>query len=109
MTMTLNKRDLRQKTYIARASRARGYARMLMPLALFALGTAAWQDPDLGPQLAEGLEEIRPVAAGYLADTPLENILGPVPEDEITAESEETGQITIAAGLPNSAVPVNRN
>ncbi len=109
MSMNLTKRDIRQNAYRERSRSARGIARLLMPFAFVVLGTAIWQDPDLGPKLAEGLEVIRPTAASYLVDTPLEDILGPVPEDDLVQDEDALDQIVVANGLPESTVPVNRN
>lgn len=110
MMQEVNKKDLRQFAYRERAIRAKTYARVLLPVAMFAIGTSAWTDPDLGPQLVEGLEEIRPIAATYLVDTPFEDMLGPVPEPvvEAAAEDLEGDQLTASADMPDDQVPVNR-
>ncbi|MEM9577986.1 MAG: hypothetical protein AAF999_13345 [Pseudomonadota bacterium] len=81
----------------------------MIPIIFVTFGVAVWHDPDLGPKLAEGLEVIHPMAAGYLTDTPLENILGPVTDADLVQNGEAAGQIVVANGLPRSAVPVNRN
>ena len=108
MTIQMSKRDIRQHAYRERARSARGYARMLLPVAFIVLGTALWQDPKLGPVLAEGLTEVKPLAASYLQNTPFENLLGPAPAAE-TAAAEPGDQITVSAALPTSVLPINRN
>lgn len=80
-----------------------------MPVALIVTGTAIWNDPDLGPKLAEGLEVIRPTAASYLVDTPLEDMLGPVAQDELARDNTNPERVMVASGFPASTVPVNRN
>ena len=108
MTIQMSKRDIRQHAYRERARSARGYARMLMPVVFIVLGTALWQDPKLGPVLAEGLTEVKPLAASYLQDTPFEDLLGPVPSEE-TASANQDAQITVSASLPTSVLPIDRN
>jgi hypothetical protein len=103
--MQLSKRDIRQRAYLERGRSARRFARILVPLMFLTLGTAIWQDPDLGPQLAEGLEVIRPTAASFLVDTPLEDFLGPVPED--LAQNDSADDRIAGAALPQIATDTN--
>jgi hypothetical protein len=105
-----NKRDLRQAAYNSRSKSARRFARVLMPVALFCLGTALWSDPVLAPKLIQGVEEIRPVLAKYAADTPLEDIVGPVPEatPADVAEATEEASLSLSSTMPASVRPVNR-
>lgn len=107
---SFNKRDLRQAAYNSRSKNARRYARLLMPVALFSLGTALWSDPVLAPQLIKGIEEIRPVIAHYAADTPLGDILGPVPAaaSADVADATEEASLTLPTNMPASVRPVNR-
>lgn len=99
---------MRQAAFQERASTARLYARLLMPVTFVVLGTALWSDPQVGPKLADGLEEVRPIAAQYLAGTPLENILGPVPEaTSQSAGADNEDRVTVSAGLPTVDQPVN--
>ncbi|WP_227267475.1 hypothetical protein [Roseobacter weihaiensis] len=110
MRKPISRRDLRQVAYRQRASSARLYARLLMPVTVFVLATGLWSDPVVGPQLVQGLEEIRPIAASYLVDTPLENILGPAPATEDTVDAADVeGRVTASTSLPPSVVPINRN
>lgn len=81
-----------------------------MPVTMFVLATGLWSDPVVGPQLAEGFKEIRPIAASYLVDTPLEDILRPAPATEDPGEAAEVGRrVTASTSLPPSVVPINRN
>jgi hypothetical protein len=108
---SFNKRDLRQAAYNSRSRSARRFARLLMPVAMFSLGTAIWSDPVLGPQLMEGVEEIRPVLAKYAANTPLEDFAGPVPEAATTedaGEATEEASLALPTNMPASVRPVNR-
>jgi hypothetical protein len=83
--MQLSKREKRQYDYKERSRTARSYARLLMPVTAIVLGTAAWQDPDLGPKLDTALAELRPEAARLVAETPLEDLLRPILADEFAA------------------------
>lgn len=106
-----DKKSIRQFAYRERAIRAKTYARVLMPVAVFAVGASVWKDPDLGPQMTETFQEIRPVAASYLVNTPFEDMLGPLPEPERTqaqAEPADAEQVTASFDLPEDTVPVNR-
>jgi len=107
----VDKKSARQFAYRERAIRAKTYARVLVPVAMFAVSATVWMDPELRPQVAEGLEEIRPIAATYLVDTPFEDMLGPVPvaaPTEAAVDGAEDGQVTASFNLPEDAVPVNR-
>lgn len=107
----VDKKAVRQFAYRERAIRAKIYARVLMPVAIFAVGASVWKDPDLRPQVTEGIEEIRPIAASYLEDTPFEDMLGPLPEPtptEAAGGSTEDDQVTASVDLPENKVPVNR-
>lgn len=116
MMSGVDKRDLRQAKCINRGKSARLYGRLLIPVACVVLGQALWSDPDLGPQLSEGLTEIKPVLATYAQGTPLDGAFGPVPEatengelviiDE--AKAATSGAVTASFNLPESATPVNR-
>ncbi|MGD9294414.1 MAG: hypothetical protein PVI41_05980 [Roseobacter sp.] len=109
MKQDVSKSTLRQFNYRERALRARTYARILMPVCLFLASATAWQDPVLGAKLSDGLTEIKPIAASYLADTPLEDLLGPLQADMPRDEAAEAVQrITAAADLPDGDVVVNR-
>lgn len=110
MSIPMNKRDLRQNAYIERAKSARGFARMLVPAAFIVLGTGIWKDPDLGPKLAEGLEVIRPTAASYLVDTPLEDLLGPATSDELVQQGNfGNEQLVVSNILPVTTDVASRN
>lgn len=108
MRRDLSKSDIRQYNYRERAIRARTYARILMPVCLFVASATAWQDPVLGAKLSEGLTEIKPIAANFIADTPLEDLLGPLqldaPQDQ-AAKADE--RVTAAADFPDNGVVVN--
>jgi hypothetical protein len=106
--MQLSKKDTRQIAYRRRADSARTWARLMIPVTFIVTGTAVWQDPQIGPKLEGGLEVVRPMAARYLTDTPLENILGPVPQDDVVEAGAEEGQLTVASNLPETRLPVNR-
>ncbi|MGA9412482.1 MAG: hypothetical protein WBV78_18820 [Roseobacter sp.] len=111
MTQEVDKKAIRQFAYRERSIRAQTYARVLMPVAVFAVGATVWMDPDLRPQVTAGIEEIRPIVATYLVDTPFEDLLGPVPVAAPT-ETDGTGvdgdQVAASFDLPEDAVPVNR-
>ncbi len=85
--------------------RSRMYARVLMGAGIFAVGAMVWTDPDMREDVTAKAEELRPVAAGYLVGTPLEDLLGPAIAEDAAATEE---QLADAAGLPNSSLPVNR-
>lgn len=105
------KKTARQFAYRERSIRAQTYARVLIPVAMFAVGATVWMDDQLRPQVARGLEEIRPIAAIYLVDTPFEDLLGPVPEGaaaEASANSASSDQVAASYNLPEDSVPVNR-
>jgi hypothetical protein len=106
MSMQMSKRDTQQSAYLKRSGSARALARMLMPVAAVILATGLWNDPALGPILAEGLEELRPAAARYLVDTPFEDLLGPLPETDLAQDTSPEERITAAAELPASTLPV---
>lgn len=109
MTQDLSKSKIRQYNYRERAVRARTYARILMPVCLFVASATIWQDPVLGPQLSEGLTEIKPIAASYLADTPFEPLLGPLQLEEYAVEAtEEEDRFAVVTGLPGNGLVVNR-
>lgn len=99
MKQDLSKSKMRQFSYRERAVRARTYARVLMPVCFFVAGATVWQDPVLGPQLSEGLTEIKPIAASYLADTPLESLLGPLQLEEQDKTAQAGARVTAAAEL----------
>ena len=61
---------------------------MLMPIAAVTLSLALWSDEQLKPLLVAQAEEIQPMVAEYLADTPLENMLG---FDSNIATRDESG------------------
>lgn len=82
MITKFEKRQRRQSKYRNRARSARLCAKLLIPVAMVFLTSALWSDPVLGPRLAQGVQEIKPVLAGYLEDTPLEDIFGP--DSEVT-------------------------
>ncbi|MEM1072860.1 MAG: hypothetical protein AAF665_00545 [Pseudomonadota bacterium] len=97
-------RDIRQTAYVERATTARLYARLLIPVTGIVLSTALWSDKEVGPDLAQTIEDAKPLAAKYLAGTPLEGAFGLVAET--TAGEDENG-ITVSAGLPTIEAPVN--
>lgn len=101
----MSKGDYRQFNCNERAIRARTYARILMPVALFFAGTCVWKDPVMSAQVTEGLIEVRPLAENYLTGTPLENMLSVLPVAPETAEAAtESSQ---SAGLPQITEPVS--
>lgn len=118
--MQKNKRDLRQAKCIRRGKTARLYGRLLIPVALIGLSQSLWTDPVAGPQLVEGLEEIRPIIATYAQNTPLEDVFGPAPEPEEkepivainsagqAAVDGEEAALSVSYTLPVSVRPVNR-
>ncbi len=105
MKQDVSKSTIRQFNYRERALRARTYARILMPVCFFVASATAWQDPVLGAKLSEGLTEIKPIAANYLANTPLEDLIGPLQLDQATEGNE---RVTAAADLADNGVVVNR-
>ncbi|MEE4189313.1 MAG: hypothetical protein V2I76_12790 [Roseobacter sp.] len=101
-----NIRDLRQHACRERAIRARMYARILMPVFVFAAATCVWQDQDMRDEVTAAILEIRPMVASYLVDTPLENMLGPLTVEDTTDADDH--QLADASALPTSSVPINR-
>lgn len=100
----IDKRAVRQAKCINRGKRARMYGRVLIPITLLVLGQALWSDPDLGPQLAEGLKEIKPVLATYAQGTPLEGTFGPVSETAEPAASSGLPQIGEAVAAARDTI-----
>ena len=66
-------RQRRQAICQQRARNARTYARLLTAVALVALSSGLWSDPKLGPQLATGIEELKPRLAGFVSETQLKD------------------------------------
>ena len=120
MLTKIDKRQRRQAACQDRARSSRFYAKVLIPVAMITMSTALWSDPVLGPKLAQGLEEVKPVLAKYAQNTPLEDAFGPVPEpqaeeiaSETTAENAdgsetEEAALALTSNLPTSVRPVNR-
>ena len=105
--MQMSKKELRQTAYLKRSAVARRTGRFLMPAAAVLLASAIWDDPVLGPQLAQGLEEVRPTAARYLIDTPLHGMLGPVPQDQVAGDIAEDARLAAASRLPQITPETN--
>ncbi|MFK7743827.1 MAG: hypothetical protein AB8B47_02130 [Roseobacter sp.] len=106
MVTHVDKRLRRQKAYAKRSRSARFFARVLMPVAMVTLSTSIWSDPVWGPKLAEGVEEVKPMVATYLADTPFADMLGPV---EVTQPVDDPSQgnddVRVEASLSQAIRP----
>lgn len=98
MRPNATKGDHRQYNYRERSLRAKTYARILIPVTLFFVGTSVWKDPVMAAQVTEGLIEIRPIAETYLTGTPMENMLSLIPEAQVG--SEPASEPAQSAGLP---------
>ncbi len=76
MVKHIDIKTCRQTEYLSRSRSARFYAKILMPITAVAFSLALWSDEEIKPQLIAQVEEIKPVVAEYLADTPLQDMLG---------------------------------
>ncbi|MGC3939274.1 hypothetical protein ACOTTU_15830 [Roseobacter sp. EG26] len=105
MFQRADSRTLRQARYIRRASRARLFAWLLMPVTAATFSAAMWSDPVLQPKLQAGLETSKPIINALMQ--------GEFPTDEARelqdAAVQKAAELNAKiAGLPIARTPVNR-
>ena len=108
MVMQVDKRESRQAEYLKRSGKARFYARILMPITLVTLSTGIWSDPVWGPKLAEGVEEIKPMVASYLQETPFADVMQTLELKKPVEDAVTEAGTRIEASLPMSLRPIVR-
>lgn len=108
MVTQIDKRESRQAEYIKRSRKARFYARILMPITLVALATGVWSDPVWGPRVVEGVEEIKPMVASYLQETPFSDVMQQIELKKPVENAVDDVEERIEASLPMSLRPILR-
>ena len=70
-----DKKQRRQDAYRRRAKRAFTLAKLMIPVCFLTVSASAWSDPVLGPRLAAGLQEVKPMVAAVMDGTPVMEVL----------------------------------
>ncbi|WP_299504151.1 hypothetical protein [uncultured Roseobacter sp.] len=98
-------RTLRQARYIKRASRARRFGWLLMPVTAATFSAALWSDPAIQPKLMDGLEVVKPMVTAIIDGEFSTDEVRELQEAAMERAAEFNAKL---AGLPVSRTPVNR-
>lgn len=105
MVSYLDTRALRQARCNERATRARSFAWLLMPVTGATFLAALWSDPVLQPRLQNGLEGLAPLAMSLVSRDG-------AAEDSFAFQHQPATQATdlnaTLTGLPVARTPINR-